>query len=142
MHSIGGFVDSIALTCTLPWSEPPSVFGSIGFRQMEECCLRTGRGIVFHWDGRPILQCDIVGAPRRSFPVERPPHSFPTRKAPIPMSSRKISRRQFVGTTSFMALGLPVVLGRAYPAFGAGATAAGPYAPPKSPRVTLNFNYG
>jgi beta-galactosidase len=40
-----------------------------------------------------------------------------------------------------MALGLPVVLGRSYPAFGAAAPATGPYAPPKSPRVTLNFNY-
>ncbi|MGD0887744.1 MAG: sugar-binding domain-containing protein [Acidobacteriaceae bacterium] len=40
-----------------------------------------------------------------------------------------------------MALGLPVVLGRAYPAFAAAPTASGPYTPPKSPRSTLNFNY-
>jgi len=39
-----------------------------------------------------------------------------------------------------MALGLPFVLGRAYPALGAPSTGA-PYAPPKSPRTTLNFNY-
>ena len=40
-----------------------------------------------------------------------------------------------------MALGLPVVLGRAYPAFAAAPTASGPYTPPKSIRSTLNFNY-
>jgi beta-galactosidase len=40
-----------------------------------------------------------------------------------------------------MALGLPVVLGRVYPAFAAPA-ANGPYVAPKSPRTTLNFNYG
>ena len=57
------------------------------------------------------------------------------------MSSRKVSRREFVGTSTFLALGLPVVLGRAYPAFAAPAAAA-PYTPPKSPRATLNFNYG
>jgi beta-galactosidase len=41
-----------------------------------------------------------------------------------------------------MAVGLPVVLGRAYPAFAAAPTASGPYTPPKSSRSTLNFNYG
>src|SRR6202789_627771 len=56
------------------------------------------------------------------------------------MSSGEITRRSFVGTTTFMALGLPFVLGRAYPALGAPSTGA-PYAPPKSPRTTLNFNY-
>ena len=56
------------------------------------------------------------------------------------MSSRTITRRSFVGTTTFMALGLPVVLGRVYPALAAPSTGA-PYAPPKSPRTTLNFNY-
>jgi beta-galactosidase len=40
-----------------------------------------------------------------------------------------------------MALGLPVVLGRSYPAFAAAAPATGPYVPPQSPRATLNFNY-
>jgi beta-galactosidase len=40
-----------------------------------------------------------------------------------------------------MALGLPVVLGRAYPAFAAAQSASGLYTPPKSPRSTLNFNY-
>jgi len=39
-----------------------------------------------------------------------------------------------------MALGLPVVLGRAYPAL-AGQAAGGMYTPPASPRTTLNFNY-
>jgi beta-galactosidase len=39
-----------------------------------------------------------------------------------------------------MALGLPVVLGRVYPAFAAPSTGT-PYAPPKSPRATLNFNH-
>jgi beta-galactosidase len=38
-----------------------------------------------------------------------------------------------------MAVGLPVVLGRSYTAFG--APVAGAYVPPKSPRSTLNFNY-
>jgi beta-galactosidase len=56
------------------------------------------------------------------------------------MSSRKVTRRKFIGNTTFMALGLPVVLGRAYPAFAAASSASGPYIPPKSPRSTLNFN--
>jgi len=57
------------------------------------------------------------------------------------MSSRRVTRREFVGTSAFLALGLPVVLGRAYPAFAAGQAAGGrPYAPPQSPRSTLNFN--
>jgi beta-galactosidase len=55
------------------------------------------------------------------------------------MSSRKVSRREFVSTSSFLALGLPVVLGRSYPAFAAPVPA--PYTPPRSPRTTLNFNY-
>src|ERR1039457_2798714 len=56
------------------------------------------------------------------------------------MSYRKVTRREFVGTSTFMALGLPVVLGRTYSAFAAPST-SGPYVPPKSPRATLNFNY-
>jgi beta-galactosidase len=56
------------------------------------------------------------------------------------MSYRKVTRREFVGTSTFMALGLPVVLGRTYSAFAAPST-SGPYVPPKSPRTTLNFNY-
>jgi len=57
------------------------------------------------------------------------------------MSSRKVTRREFVGASSFLALGLPVVLGRSYPAFAAPATApAATYTPPQSPRSTLNFN--
>jgi len=40
-----------------------------------------------------------------------------------------------------MALGLPVVLGRAYPMLAAVASPSGPYVAPKSPRTTLNFNY-
>src|ERR1017187_8224755 len=56
------------------------------------------------------------------------------------MSYRKVTRREFVGTSTFMALGLPVVLGRTYSAFAAPPT-SGPYVPPKSPRATLNFNY-
>ncbi|MDP9050771.1 MAG: DUF4982 domain-containing protein [Acidobacteriota bacterium] len=55
------------------------------------------------------------------------------------MSSRRVSRRKFLGNASFLALGLPVVLGRSYPAFAAQAP-AGPYVVPKSPRTTLNFN--
>jgi beta-galactosidase len=57
------------------------------------------------------------------------------------MSVRRVSRREFVGTTSFIALGLPVVLGRAYPALAAGQSNGAPYGPPKSPRSTLNFNH-
>jgi beta-galactosidase len=56
------------------------------------------------------------------------------------MSSRKVSRRAFIGTTT-MVFGMPVVLGRAYPAFAAAPSTAAPYAAPKSPRATLNFNY-
>jgi beta-galactosidase len=55
------------------------------------------------------------------------------------MSSKKVTRRSFIGTSSFLALGLPVVLGRSYPAFAAGAGSAA-YVPPQSPRTTLNFN--
>jgi beta-galactosidase len=40
-----------------------------------------------------------------------------------------------------MALGLPVVLGRAYPMLAAAPSPSGPYVAPKSPRTTLNFNY-
>jgi len=57
------------------------------------------------------------------------------------MSTRKVSRREFVGTSTFLALGLPVVLGRSYPAFAAAPQTGAPYAPPKSSRATLNFNY-
>ncbi|HEX9199550.1 MAG TPA: DUF4982 domain-containing protein [Acidobacteriaceae bacterium] len=57
------------------------------------------------------------------------------------MSSRKVSRRKFLGDSTFIALGLPVVLGRAYPALAAGQPAGSPYVPPKSPRSTLNFNH-
>jgi beta-galactosidase len=57
------------------------------------------------------------------------------------MSSNRVTRRKFIGNATFMALGLPVVLGRSYPAFAAAAPATGTYAPPKSQRTTLNFNY-
>src|ERR1017187_1619729 len=58
-----------------------------------------------------------------------------------PMSVQRVTRREFVGTTSFIALGLPVVLGRAYPALAAGQSTGAPYGPPKSPLSTLNFNH-
>jgi len=51
------------------------------------------------------------------------------------------SRRDFLENTAFLALGLPVVLGRAYPALAAVPTSAA-FVPPKSLRTTLNFNYG
>ena len=57
------------------------------------------------------------------------------------MSTQRVTRRQFVGNSAFLALGLPVVLGRAYPAFAGGQPAATTFAAPKSPRATLNFNY-
>jgi beta-galactosidase len=56
------------------------------------------------------------------------------------MSSKKVTRREFVGASSFIALGLPVVLGRSYPLFAAPIAAPAAYAPPQSPRATLNFN--
>jgi beta-galactosidase len=57
------------------------------------------------------------------------------------MSGRNLTRRKFIENSTFMALGLPVVLGRTYPAL-AGAPAGGAqYAPPRSPRTTLNFNF-
>ena len=57
------------------------------------------------------------------------------------MSHRRVTRRKFISNATFMALGLPVVMGRSYPALAAAAPAIGPYVPPKSPRATLNFNY-
>ncbi|MDR3549017.1 MAG: DUF4982 domain-containing protein [Candidatus Pacebacteria bacterium] len=57
------------------------------------------------------------------------------------MSSKKVTRRSFIGTSSFLALGLPVVLGRAYPAFAADLSTGAAYVPPQSSRVTLNFNH-
>jgi beta-galactosidase len=56
------------------------------------------------------------------------------------MSARKVSRRKFIESSTFVAVGLPIVLGRSYAAFAA-PTAGGPYTPPRSPRTTLNFNY-
>jgi beta-galactosidase len=59
------------------------------------------------------------------------------------MTSRKVTRREFVGASSFLALGLPVVLGRSYPLLAAPAVApSATYVPPKSPRPTLDFNLG
>src|SRR5208283_2947593 len=76
----------------------------------------------------PLLRPTSVPTP----PIERQPN---------PMSSKKVTRREFVGASSFIALGLPVVLGRSYPLFAAPAAApAAAYAPPRSPRTTLNFN--
>jgi beta-galactosidase len=46
------------------------------------------------------------------------------------MSSRKVTRREFVG-----------VLSRSYPLFAAPTAAPAAYAPPQSPRATLNFNF-
>ena len=56
------------------------------------------------------------------------------------MSSFKVTRRKFIGNSTFVALGLPVVLGRTYSAFAA-PSPVDPYVPPRSPRATLNFNY-
>ena len=54
------------------------------------------------------------------------------------MSSRHVSRREFLGAAAVAAAGLPVRFGPAYPAFAAGQGPA--YTPPVSPRATLNFN--
>ena len=52
-----------------------------------------------------------------------------------------ITRRNFVGTASLIAAGLPVVLAKPYPLFAAAfADQSAPYAPPPSPRATINFN--
>ena len=58
------------------------------------------------------------------------------------MPSQSLSRRRFVGTASLIAAGLPVVLGRPYSSFAAGFAEdqTSPYAPPSSPRATVNFN--
>jgi beta-galactosidase len=54
------------------------------------------------------------------------------------MSSRHVSRREFLGAAAIAAAGLPVLFRPAYPAF---ATGQGPaYTRPVSPRATLNFN--
>ena len=67
-------------------------------------------------------------------------NSSPERQ-PDPMSSKKVTRRDFVSASSFIALGLPVVLGRSYPLFAApAASSTATYTPPQSPRTTLNFN--
>ena len=66
-------------------------------------------------------------------------NSSPERQ-PDPMSSKKVTRRDFVSASSFIALGLPVV-GRSYPLFSApAASSTATYTPPQSPRTTLNFN--
>jgi beta-galactosidase len=56
------------------------------------------------------------------------------------MTTRKISRRKFLGNSTFVALGLPV-LGRPYTSFAVAQGAGGPYVAPRSDRATLNFNY-
>jgi len=57
------------------------------------------------------------------------------------MTSKKVTRREFVSASSFLALGLPVVLGRSYLMLAAPTAApSATYVPPKSPRATLNFN--
>jgi beta-galactosidase len=54
------------------------------------------------------------------------------------MSPREVSRREFLGTATLAAVGLPAVLRPALSVFA--ATQATPYTPPESPRITLNFN--
>ena len=49
----------------------------------------------------------------------------------------RVSRREFLGATAFAAVGLRQALRPAYPVFAAGGEA---WAPPASPRATLNFN--
>src|ERR1039457_986288 len=114
---MGCFVDSIRLTASDSQIRPISVFGSIGFHQIEDCCLTAHWELFFIGIDGPFP--DAILWERRAECHSGAPRIFPHPKGTIPMSSRKMSRRQFVGTTSFMALGLPVVLGRAYPAFGA-----------------------
>jgi beta-galactosidase len=54
------------------------------------------------------------------------------------MSSRHVSRREFLGAAAIAAAGLPVLFGPAYPTFAAGQGHS--YTPPVSPRAKLNFN--
>ena len=54
------------------------------------------------------------------------------------MQPRDVSRREFLGVAAFAAVGLPAVLRPDFPVFA--ATQATTYAPPDSPRATLNFN--
>jgi beta-galactosidase len=63
-------------------------------------------------------------------------------KIPVRGTRRETTRREFVTSATLASLGLPVMLGRAYPSLVAGqASAAGAaYAPPSSPRSTLNLN--
>ena len=56
------------------------------------------------------------------------------------MSSNHVTRRQFVTRATCFSLGLPVVLGRSYPALAAGQAAGAVFTPPESPRLLLNFN--
>jgi beta-galactosidase len=60
------------------------------------------------------------------------------------MPFRNLSRRKFLSNASVAAAGLPIVLGRSYPAFADGfsSTQAQPYAPPAAPRTKYNFNLG
>jgi beta-galactosidase len=55
------------------------------------------------------------------------------------MSSKQVSRREFISAAAFAAAGLRVVCGTGISANA--AVSAGAYTPPKSPRSTLNFNY-
>src|SRR5690348_5522325 len=55
------------------------------------------------------------------------------------MSSRKLTRRAFLEKSAYLSAGLPLALGRAYPLSAQSGSV--PYAPPKSLRATLNFNY-
>ena len=54
------------------------------------------------------------------------------------MSRRTVSRREFIGTAAFAAVGLPAILRPSYPVLAAGQSPH--YTPPESPRATLNFN--
>jgi beta-galactosidase len=52
-----------------------------------------------------------------------------------------VSRREFVSRATLLSLGLPVVLGRTYPAFAAAPRGGGAtFTVPESPRMMLNFN--
>ena len=53
------------------------------------------------------------------------------------MSPRKVSRREFLGTSAIVAAGLPIIFGPDYPAFAEQTESS---AALHSPRATLNFN--
>src|ERR1017187_2503717 len=73
---MGCFVDSIRLTASDSQIRPISVFGSIGFRQMEDCCLTARRELFFIGIDGPFPDA-ILWERRAECPSGAPPHLSP-----------------------------------------------------------------